>query len=174
MKITDLEVDGYGVWSGLRIEKLSDALNVLYGPNEAGKTTLLQFIRSMLYGFSPPRRRYLPPVHGAVISDVQAMQNVPHKTQRGKGREEELGFHWIYLAIFAPWRLWRQNSWDLFWHARIEGRERVASDGDDVGVVMRVWQRTCRSGGQSACRRAVRCRWKTCAGRRGFGRIGLR
>ena len=64
MRITDLEVEGYGVWSGLRIEKFSDALNVLYGPNEAGKTTLLQFIRSMLYGFSPGRRRYLPPVHG--------------------------------------------------------------------------------------------------------------
>ena len=64
MRITDLEVEGYGVWSGLRIEKFSDALNVLYGPNEAGKTTLLQFIRSMLYGFSPARRKYLPPVHG--------------------------------------------------------------------------------------------------------------
>ena len=64
MRITDLEVEGYGVWSGLRIEKFSDALNVLYGPNEAGKTTLLQFVRSMLYGFSPGRRRYLPPVHG--------------------------------------------------------------------------------------------------------------
>lgn len=64
MKITDLEVDGYGVWSGLRIEKLGESLNVLYGPNEAGKTTLLQFIRSMFYGFSPTRRQYLPPVHG--------------------------------------------------------------------------------------------------------------
>jgi uncharacterized protein YhaN len=64
MRITDLQVDGFGVWSGLRIEKFSDSLNVLYGPNEAGKTTLLQFIRSMLYGFSPPRRKYLPPVHG--------------------------------------------------------------------------------------------------------------
>jgi uncharacterized protein YhaN len=64
MRITDLEVEGYGVWSGLRIEKFSDALNVLYGPNEAGKTTLLQFVRSMLYGFSPARRKYLPPVHG--------------------------------------------------------------------------------------------------------------
>lgn len=64
MKITDLEVEGYGVWSGLRIEKLGDSLNVLYGPNEAGKTTLLQFIRSMLYGFSPKRRQYFPPVHG--------------------------------------------------------------------------------------------------------------
>ena len=37
---------------------------VFYGPNEAGKTTLLEFIRSMLYGFSPHRRQYLPPVHG--------------------------------------------------------------------------------------------------------------
>jgi uncharacterized protein YhaN len=70
MKITDLEVEGYGVWSGLRIEKLSDAINVLYGPNEAGKTTLLQFIRSMLYGFSPQRRQYLPPVHGGRAGGV--------------------------------------------------------------------------------------------------------
>jgi uncharacterized protein YhaN len=64
MRITDLEVEGFGVWSGLRIENLGESLNVLYGPNEAGKTTLLQFLRSMFYGFSPPRRRYLPPVHG--------------------------------------------------------------------------------------------------------------
>ncbi len=47
MKITDLEVDGYGVWSGLKLRGLGDGLNVLYGPNEAGKTTLLQFVRSM-------------------------------------------------------------------------------------------------------------------------------
>ena len=64
MKITNLDVDGYGVWSGLRIERFSDALNVFYGPNEAGKTTLLQFIRSMLYGFSLQRQKYLPPLHG--------------------------------------------------------------------------------------------------------------
>ena len=64
MKITHLDIEGYGVWSGLQVERFCDALNVFYGPNEAGKTTLLQFIRSMLYGFSPSRQRYLPPVHG--------------------------------------------------------------------------------------------------------------
>lgn len=64
MKINSLEIDGYGVWSGLRVGRLSDGLNVVYGPNEAGKTTLLQFVRSVLYGFSPDRRRYFPPVHG--------------------------------------------------------------------------------------------------------------
>lgn len=64
MKISGLEVEGYGVWSGLRVVGLSDGLNVLFGPNEAGKTTLLQFIRSVLYGFSSGRRKYLPPVRG--------------------------------------------------------------------------------------------------------------
>lgn len=64
MNITGLGIDGYGIWSGLRLEGLSDGLNVLFGPNEAGKTTLLQFIRSVLYGFSPARRRYFPPLRG--------------------------------------------------------------------------------------------------------------
>jgi uncharacterized protein YhaN len=64
VNISALEIDGYGVWSGLKVRRFSDALNVVYGPNEAGKTTLLQFIRSMLYGFSSERRRYLPPLRG--------------------------------------------------------------------------------------------------------------
>ncbi len=65
MKIVAAEIDGFGVWSGLKLPNLTDRVSVLYGPNEAGKTTLLQFVRSMLYGFSPERgRRYLPPVHG--------------------------------------------------------------------------------------------------------------
>ena len=51
MKITGLEVDGFGVWSGLKLDPLSEGLNVFFGPNEAGKTTLMQFVRSVLYGF---------------------------------------------------------------------------------------------------------------------------
>ena len=53
MKINFLEVDGFGVWSGLRLEGFDEGLNVIYGPNEAGKTTLLEFVRCVLYGFSP-------------------------------------------------------------------------------------------------------------------------
>ena len=63
MKITGLEVDGFGVWSGLKLDPLSEGLNVFFGPNEAGKTTLMQFVRSVLYGFTPERQRYLPPLH---------------------------------------------------------------------------------------------------------------
>ena len=56
MRITALEVDGFGVWSGLKLGEMAGGLNVFFGPNEAGKTTLMQFIRSVLYGFSPPQR----------------------------------------------------------------------------------------------------------------------
>ena len=64
MKLLALEIEGYGVWNGLRLQRMSDGINVVYGPNEAGKSTVLHFVRSALYGFSPLRRRYLPPKHG--------------------------------------------------------------------------------------------------------------
>ncbi|MFV2070542.1 MAG: ATP-binding protein, partial [Pirellulales bacterium] len=65
MKITDVHVDGFGIWSHLELAGLSDRITVFYGPNEAGKTTLLEFVRSILYGMTPERReRYLPPLDG--------------------------------------------------------------------------------------------------------------
>ncbi len=64
MKLTALEIEGFGVWTGLRLEGLDEGLNVFFGPNEAGKTTLMQFVRAVLYGWTPQRRRYLPPRHG--------------------------------------------------------------------------------------------------------------
>lgn len=65
MNFTDLKIDGFGIWTGLEIHDLSAGVNVFHGRNEAGKTTLMQFARAMLYGFSSERRdRYLPPVRG--------------------------------------------------------------------------------------------------------------
>ncbi len=67
MKITDLQVDGFGVWKGLTVESISDDITVFCGYNEAGKTTLMQFIRSMMFGFSPDRlSKYTPPVYGGL------------------------------------------------------------------------------------------------------------
>ncbi len=65
MKITDLRIDGFGIWSGLELEDVPPGITVLHGPNESGKTTLLEFIRGALFGLSQQqRRRYLPPRHG--------------------------------------------------------------------------------------------------------------
>ena len=71
MRITDIHVDGFGVWKGLKIESLSENTTVFYGQNEAGKTTLMQFIRSMMFGFSVDRReKYMPPVYGGLAGGV--------------------------------------------------------------------------------------------------------
>ena len=64
MRIKDIEVDGFGIWNSVKLQELPPGVTVLYGPNEAGKTTLMQFVRTVLYGFSPSRRqRYLPRAH---------------------------------------------------------------------------------------------------------------
>jgi uncharacterized protein YhaN len=65
MRIKDIQIDGFGVWSGLSVHSMPDTMTVFYGPNEAGKTTLMHFLRTMFYGFTEQRRgRYLPPVYG--------------------------------------------------------------------------------------------------------------
>jgi uncharacterized protein YhaN len=53
MKIAKIEVDRFGVWRQLGLPVSARGLTVFYGPNEAGKTTLWRFIRSILYGFEP-------------------------------------------------------------------------------------------------------------------------
>jgi len=59
MKITSLEIERFGLWSGLTLPELSDGINVFYGINEAGKSTIMEFIRAALYGFGGDRQRFV-------------------------------------------------------------------------------------------------------------------
>lgn len=51
MKITDLKLEQYGIYRGVSWQPSSSALHVIMGENESGKTTLLRFIRDMLFGY---------------------------------------------------------------------------------------------------------------------------
>lgn len=65
MHVTDISIDGYGVLSSLRITGLTEGLNVLYGTNGSGKTTILHFLRGIFCGFEESARlRLLPPLKG--------------------------------------------------------------------------------------------------------------
>lgn len=69
MKIEKLDIKGFGKFNNLIIG-LGKGLNIVYGENEAGKTTIQWFIRGMLYslkggrsgkdGAVPPLKRYKP------------------------------------------------------------------------------------------------------------------
>ena len=52
MKIERIHVERYGAWQNLDLPVDSDGVSVFFGPNEAGKTTLMRFIRGVLYGFN--------------------------------------------------------------------------------------------------------------------------
>lgn len=53
MKIKEIYIDGYGIHHKLHLtqEQLSTSVILFYGANEAGKSTLHSFIRSLLFGF---------------------------------------------------------------------------------------------------------------------------
>lgn len=55
MRIRRLGVDGFGALAALSVTDISPNLTVIAGPNEAGKSTLLDFVRFVLFGF--PRGR---------------------------------------------------------------------------------------------------------------------
>ena len=56
MKINNIKINGFGKLENNEIN-LSDGINLIYGNNEAGKTTLLKFISSMFYGVSKNKNK---------------------------------------------------------------------------------------------------------------------
>ena len=53
MKILRIRIDGFGRFAGNEFGPLDQPVTVFHGPNEAGKSTLLEFIRTILFGFRP-------------------------------------------------------------------------------------------------------------------------
>src|SRR5678815_1718176 len=62
MRIENIHIDGFGVWNDQTWGPLGPGLNIFHGPNETGKSTLMAFIRSLLFGFDRrgSTRRYEP------------------------------------------------------------------------------------------------------------------
>ncbi len=56
MKILDIYINGFGKFHGRNLS-FHDGLNIVYGKNEAGKSTIHTFIRGMLFGIERQRGR---------------------------------------------------------------------------------------------------------------------
>ncbi len=57
MYIQSFHIDNFGVFSQLGVQGLSEGLTVFLGKNEAGKSTCLEFLRTMLTGYAPARSK---------------------------------------------------------------------------------------------------------------------
>ena len=54
MRIPEIRIDGFGQFADRQFGTLERPVTVFFGPNEAGKSTLLEFVRRILFGF--PRK----------------------------------------------------------------------------------------------------------------------
>lgn len=66
MRIAEMFLDGFGIFHGVSLRDLSPGITVFEGQNEAGKTTLMAFVRAVLFGFEGRKsgnNRY-EPAHG--------------------------------------------------------------------------------------------------------------
>ena len=57
MRIRRLHIDGFGRFADRRLGPFERPVTVFLGPNEAGKSTLLEFVRRVLFGFRAARGR---------------------------------------------------------------------------------------------------------------------
>ncbi len=65
MRLEEFHLDGFGRFHQQAIGPLHAPITVIYGPNEAGKSTLLAFVRAVLFGFPLRKRReHYPPLAG--------------------------------------------------------------------------------------------------------------
>ena len=63
MHIAELGIEGFGIFQDVHIRDVEPGITVFEGHNEAGKTTLMSYIRAILFGFEARRgtnNRYEP------------------------------------------------------------------------------------------------------------------
>jgi uncharacterized protein YhaN len=64
MIIKKIHIDGFGIFRDFSIGDLKKGVNILYGRNEAGKSTLLDFLRYTLFGYPRSRADHRDPLNG--------------------------------------------------------------------------------------------------------------
>ncbi len=98
MKISNIHIDGFGVWNDHGWSQLSPTLNVFHGPNETGKTTLMSFVRSILFGFERRThpRRYEPlrgGNYGGTLDVLADGRKIRIERKAGRHVRGEVGLH---------------------------------------------------------------------------------
>ncbi|MBL3649072.1 ATP-binding protein [Bacillus sp. RHFS10] len=91
LRIKSLHIYQYGKFSNRTFHFSASPVQLIYGLNEAGKTTMMSFIESMLFGF-PKTKKYEPKtggVYGGVLEAEHPEYGVL-RIERTKGTAEKL------------------------------------------------------------------------------------
>jgi uncharacterized protein YhaN len=77
MIFKEIHIDGFGIFNNFSLTVLKQGINVILGENEAGKSTLLKFLRYTLFGYPKSIDQRMAPLNGgehkgrikAILSD---------------------------------------------------------------------------------------------------------
>ncbi len=88
MQIAKLQIDRFGAWTDLALGPLSSGVNVYWGQETAHRAALVEFIRSVLFGFNDQvRAEYLTPgsrdAGGSLALNVPAGLQIVHRHDAG-------------------------------------------------------------------------------------------
>ena len=114
MKIEKIQINGFGKLENKNIE-LSDGINIIIGKNESGKSTLLKFINSMLYGISKNKR-------GKNISDLEKYR--PWNLENYSGK--------------IKYKLDNKNEYEIFRNFKNKELKIYNNYGDDITPLFNV------------------------------------
>ncbi|MFC1730555.1 AAA family ATPase [candidate division KSB1 bacterium] len=84
MWIEEIHIEGFGIFRDLHLEKLPKTMTLMIGDNEAGKSTLMAFVRQLLFGFPTKRdaRKQYSPQHGGKLGGTMVLRTEKNECYR--------------------------------------------------------------------------------------------
>ena len=145
MIIRDIHIDGFGIFSGFSLTGLGHGVNIIRGNNEAGKSTLLKFIRYTLFGYPRFLDQRMAPLkggqHGGRIRATLSSNSESVFERTGNDRIR-LHFQGEETANQAQWfQLLGNASADLFNNVYAFSLDELVGMGslNDSGVEDRIF-----------------------------------
>ena len=110
MYIKNILTQGFGVFNGEEIKNLKRGVNIIEGKNEAGKSTLLNFIRYTLFGYPSRSADQCPPLNGGkhggrIIATLSSGEDVVFERDGGsKGGKTKLRYKGEEIINSGEWQ----------------------------------------------------------------------
>lgn len=88
MKIREIDIENFGIFTDRHFDFGESTFQLIHGPNEAGKSTLLQLLRQLLFGF-PTRSPYQFETHAGEMAaraliDVADGRRISFRRRKGR------------------------------------------------------------------------------------------
>ena len=125
MIINRLILKNFGKFQGKEIE-LKEGINILFGENESGKSTIHVFLQSMLFGMKRGRGKASKTIFTAVIchgktgTGMKAVWCLPVEKERFVWKEDLENLQKrLFLSVKQTERYfpWSMEIWTCFWEA---------------------------------------------------------